>query len=489
MKKVRVLVDHFQGSVYQGGEHIKACCKNEIISVEDETWNAIQTVFPKFFELYHEIEELAGTEWVEGRNVGIVIPIFNRPEYLKETFKCLSKTIFPNDYFFTLLLIDDCSTDKGVEPLMNTLDIQGLKIIKFTNPKNIGVGATLSKGFDYFYKNTFNIMLNLDSDVIMKPWWIKKLLTLFRKFPENIISGFHANKTHKIRKEADDYYIKDTVGGINMMFGTKIYKEVIKESFNVGENWDWEVCKRAIKHDTQFYVTKPSVIQHIGEVSVLKHVGADISEDFNTPDTPIILIQNYFTHKKKERQEEINFCLEKNVKNKFIDKIVLVIDDKKLPPITHEKIEIVHVKKRPTYSQLFDLVNKYDGIKVLTNSDIFLDETIAGIEIPEDTVYALCRYEYNKGQLRFLNFKDSQDAWIFKDKVECKEADFTMGRPGCDNAIANRLEKSGYKVKSPSLSIRAIHFHESDIRDYDISPNSPDRVPGPYLILHPHRLP
>ena len=84
----------------------------------------------------------------------------------------------------------------------------------------------------------------------------------------------------------------------------------------------------------------------------------------------------------------------------------------------------------------------------------------------ENWVYALTRYDVDtNGNDVFWNHIDSQDVWVFngviKDVVEC---DFTLGVPGCDNAIAERLRRSGYNVLNPSLKFKTYHLHNTNYR-------------------------
>jgi hypothetical protein len=72
-----------------------------------------------------------------------------------------------------------------------------------------------------------------------------------------------------------------------MFFNKNVYKiindNVFKNNKNKNFYWDFEVCDLANKMNIKIVVTKPSVIQHIGNVGLNSNLdtGYDIAEDFN----------------------------------------------------------------------------------------------------------------------------------------------------------------------------------------------------------------
>ena len=180
----------------------------------------------------------------------------------------------------------------------------------------------------------------------------------------------------------------------------------------------------------------------------------------------INLFSSYYTVEDPKRQAEIDFCYQHNVANKSIDACYY------------------YDKGRPTYSDFFDWMGEFpNDVNVLTNSDIYFDETI---ELAKDldfkTAYALTRWEERHNEIRPFEAshngakaKHSQDVWIFLGAPRVKNANFCLGQPGCDNRIAYLMRFSGYRVLNPSLSIRAIHKHREERRIYNMS-----KVPGPY---------
>jgi uncharacterized protein (DUF2235 family) len=183
----------------------------------------------------------------------------------------------------------------------------------------------------------------------------------------------------------------------------------------------------------------------------------------------INLFYNYYTDKNKDRQKEIDFCLEKNLSNQFINTIIIE---------SQSKLSF------NDYFNKINLVTTLEDINIICNSDIYLDQSIINcLSIKSNECFALSRWDTveNKDPI-FYNHPDSQDTWIFKGKIKDIYGNILLGTPGCDNRISYEIEKAGYVLSNPSKKIKTYHVHLSNIRNYN---PSEDRVPGPYKVIHP----
>lgn len=197
----------------------------------------------------------------------------------------------------------------------------------------------------------------------------------------------------------------------------------------------------------------------------------------------------YYIDKSDSRMQELNKCLAKNTDNDSIDRVFIIHD---LPIVLFpnkkgERIIEMNIQYRPTYAAMFDIINSVTGPddwNILINSDIYLDDTIELInKYTSNDFIALSRWDVDKdGNSKHHNTWDSQDAWAFKGKSKrINNADFFQGIAGCDNAIADRAERAGYRVLNPSKTIKTYHLHNTGIRNY--SPNV--KVPKPYKMVTP----
>lgn len=184
------------------------------------------------------------------------------------------------------------------------------------------------------------------------------------------------------------------------------------------------------------------------------------------------LFISYYKDNNPIRQKELDFCLLQNLTNPFINTIVFNHQDR-LP-----------------FNFYFNKINKItdvNDINIVANSDIYFDDTLRLAEqIKPDECYVLSRWDDKpNGQCTFFHREDSQDAWIFRGKIRTNlNGDFLLGLCGCDNRLAFELNKAGYHISNPGLSIRAHHLHSSGIRNY-VMRDKRFIVPGPYMKVDP----
>ena len=214
----------------------------------------------------------------------------------------------------------------------------------------------------------------------------------------------------------------------------------------------------------------------------------------------ITLIQQFFINTDKMRNIEIQYCLKKNLENEYIDEILLlnekIYSDEelgidKMNNDQKSKIIQINIKFRLTYKLAIDYVknNNLSGYIILSNSDIYLDETIKNI-FKTSLYFGNCWY----AQLRFEAYTKqiwengkigwAQDTWIFHTNCKIKDTsslDFNMGRLGCDNVIAYEIAKRNIYIYNDPYFIKTWHLHKSQNRDYSVK----DTIPPPWLIVKP----
>jgi hypothetical protein len=202
---------------------------------------------------------------------------------------------------------------------------------------------------------------------------------------------------------------------------------------------------------------------------------------------PLWLIQQHYVSK---RSKELKVCLEENLKNSCIDKVVLLNEGTmKLP--SHPKLSQIVLGHRLAYSDIVRYIQDSvpSGVIVaFANADIYLTETFRELwsVSMKDVFMGLLRYEAN-GEL-FGPRPDSQDTWIVhSDSVKSRvwdmaSLDFQFGRAGCDNAIGVEFLRQKFVVANPCLSLKTMHVHQSEIRTY----NPKECIDKPmYLYLEP----
>ena len=247
----------------------------------------------------------------------------------------------------------------------------------------------------------------------------------------------------------------------------------------------------------------------------------------------IILITQYYLVKNtdleytKKRQNEVDFCLLSNAKNKYIDEIHLLVENTFdldfIPSEYYIKIKQIVMCKRLSYYDAFEYYNNNvpNEICILANADIYMDQSISILHNVNfnNIIMALNRYEDTIDEQTSINynylngiFDDlcnrfkcpyltpyqpsvwSQDAWIWKaNEIQLdNKYDFHLGICGCDNHISYLLKNNGFNIINPSRHICVNHYDnlstiktEYGISKGNVSSKKNDRIGNmdSYLFL------
>jgi len=186
------------------------------------------------------------------------------------------------------------------------------------------------------------------------------------------------------------------------------------------------------------------------------------------------------------RQGELQECLRRNLGNPHLGQVWLWTCSG-VAPGPDSKLLIHEENSPPTFMKLFERANTFcapGDVVIIANSDIWFDDTAALVEqIGPNQCYALLRWECNGRLFSSSDGKprpDSQDAWIFRAPIRPIGADFGLGRPRNDNALAYLLCRCGYDLRNPAKTIHIHHHHASGVRPFGFKKF---RVPPPWLHL------
>lgn len=221
-----------------------------------------------------------------------------------------------------------------------------------------------------------------------------------------------------------------------------------------------------------------------------------------------IIIQTY-NEKNNDRRKELEYCILQNLNNPYVNIVYDLGDDICLDNniIQHEKFKRVSQKEWLTFQQAFNFANENSlngNYWCLINLDIFLDHTnlwsLSKSYLNNNYCIALSRHEYNGDVNKSImdnNFSKlyhahTQDAWLFKTPIKVENANFEFGLLGCDNAITDRLIKSGLQVINLPITFKIYHndsargktnenFLELHKTNSKIKNTHPERT-GSYLI-------
>jgi len=228
-----------------------------------------------------------------------------------------------------------------------------------------------------------------------------------------------------------------------------------------------------IYHRSNNYIS--TIEENITIVQNIENMTLEESDD------DIFLMLQFYISKDGERYEEIKECLSRNVNLKIFKKIYLlnerIYSDDELG-IVSDSILQINIEKRLTYMEFIKHARKIKGFAVLSNGDIFFDESIKylmkSVMREFRGVQCLRRYEY-RGEKNLMeckhhiNYESSQDCWIFHSTQmdnPLKDYNIELGTPGCDNKIADIFRQHNYTLLNNYTSIRIYHNHKSSKRNY-----------------------
>lgn len=195
---------------------------------------------------------------------------------------------------------------------------------------------------------------------------------------------------------------------------------------------------------------------------------------------------SYYTDKNKQRQQELEKCLEINLSNPLFSKIIIIDEsenkefNKTIKTIIDKyqikiPIFIINTKNRYKFCDFFNTANKYftkdSDINILINSDIILGKGFNDIKLSENQIICLSRYNINKDHTISVDIGGgSHDCWIWKGKIKGGDdksiGNFYTGKFLCDGVLANQLYDKGYSLKNPLKGLFIYHYHISEVRHY-----------------------
>ena len=214
---------------------------------------------------------------------------------------------------------------------------------------------------------------------------------------------------------------------------------------------------------------------------------------------PLVLILQFYKSPNKERNKEIQKCLKKNLENEFVDEIFLFTEGTNLNIPSDKKIKEIPLKTRLSYANCIDAIQRLIGpgkLVVFANADIYLENSWRALWSVnmKDIFLALLRWDEGLDGTEATLFgprNDSQDTWVIhSDSVLNKEWNLTnfnipFGKAGCDNAILVEFLRNKFKIVNPAMSLKTIHVHASDVRNYEKT----DIVDRPvYMFVEPSGL-
>lgn len=204
-----------------------------------------------------------------------------------------------------------------------------------------------------------------------------------------------------------------------------------------------------------------------------------------------VLLTTLYPEKNAERRLEYERCLTNNLNNNYITQI-RILDEGCGWHFDSPKVITRPIQRRPTYNDFFNWINEDrvdNHVYIIANSDICVDSSIRILEYfnwSEQLCLAVSRWDMlENGQSELFERGDSQDAWIFKGKIDRVQGNFPLGVYDCDNKIAWELEQAGYRVINPCYAVRTYHHHQCGYRSYEVTTPPDYGIRPPFRYVEP----
>lgn len=116
-------------------------------------------------------------------NVALIIPCFNEEDTVSRLFSEIKATSFPEGIMVTPVFINDCSTDRTRDVLMQ----HGMTFIDL--PVNLGIGGAVQTGYKYALRNGYDVAVQMDGDGQHPPEELHKILRLISSGEADVAIG------------------------------------------------------------------------------------------------------------------------------------------------------------------------------------------------------------------------------------------------------------------------------------------------------------
>lgn len=116
-------------------------------------------------------------------NVALIIPCFNEEDTVSRLFSEIKATSFPEGIMVTPVFINDCSTDRTRDVLMQ----HGMTFIDL--PVNLGIGGAVQTGYKYALRNGYDVAVQMDGDGQHPPEELYKILKLISSGEADVAIG------------------------------------------------------------------------------------------------------------------------------------------------------------------------------------------------------------------------------------------------------------------------------------------------------------
>ena len=171
----------------------------------------------------------------------ILIPIYNDWQSVKKLLEKINNEVKGMDHSFSVILVNDASTEQFTENLPNLSDLNSIQIINLKN--NIGHARCIATGLKHINENEqFDYIIPMDGDGEDRPGEIKLFVENFNYHPNKTIVGERVKRSENILFKICYFFHKIltyTFTGKSIKFGnyTCLTKSTIEKMLSDKATW------------------------------------------------------------------------------------------------------------------------------------------------------------------------------------------------------------------------------------------------------------
>jgi len=208
----------------------------------------------------------------------------------------------------------------------------------------------------------------------------------------------------------------------------------------------------------------------------------------------INLVVTYFKGNDATRHAEIVDVLRRNLRNPFIDRVLVLSESCENPEArdeleelsAHNKLTLECQPLQPTYADIFRAANKHFGgeIVIVSNADIIFTDALRHLKTPGvlklTESFILARWaphcevpESPFSRNRCWAKKKAYDSYILRAPVRediLSELNFVSNRFAAAKAVSVAFSKQ-YTLSNPCMDLPLIHSHCTDVREWRADKN------------------
>ena len=270
-------------------------------------------------------------------------------------------------------------------------------------------------------------------------------------------------------------------------FSKKTYKDLLDYYPHINKN-DFSI--NILKHTIPKNIIQNYLEEDKSQLKSLDNYLSTLENSILKPKSFINIILQSYPETNPGRYHELKYCIRKNLENPYVKMIYdfgsgIELFENDNNDKLKNKYKQINNTKWLTFEMAIKFANSESSINgeywCIINLDIFLDDksnwnTIRG-QLNNGFIYAQSRHEFNilentksvaqmDSNFAQIYHANTQDAWLFKTPIDCQikngnaaiDFNFELGFLGCDNAIADRFFKAGYKVINQPMTYKIFHY-------------------------------